>query len=698
MDWFEKIIYSIASFFMLSNMESKPFDNANDPAGPDASPEEKVIIAEQQKKAEIKKEVRKSDEKQKLVVDGAKLQCTLCSNPQGILKVTYDTPAIQGKQAATVVDKGKPNVLFPGTCSKSFNSSSACASVIQLDKWQHTGSFKIQNESPLLLKSTIKCLYGGVDIKITDSGQRNNFAYDLPAQIAEEDPEEKIAIAISVFFDGTGNNKNNTEARLEYDKKMRRKPYNDKVWPYDATKAGYYEASSNKKDDSYENDLSNVARLFKYYEEDTTHAANRRGAVYVEGIGTIDYKSDNLFPGVALGEGSTGILAKVEKGCQQTAEKINAINLKGKRITKLTIDVFGFSRGAAAARNFIYEINKPGKPAYTGYYNTGYAVSGSYEVAAEPANGALGKYLKKYGVEFEMLEIRFAGLFDTVSSHGTNKSNDVADLRLNAVSHAKSSLHLVAADEHRENFPLIQIQSAGSKGLTKYLPGAHSDIGGCYVDHAVERVDELIVGSEEVLQAGKKQLIEQGWYLDRELEMHDIIGKLSGTRNLSNMYSFIALHVMRNHASRKPVYLRFKEDLAKEFEIRGDFLNTVYKRLNAALFNNAAALEFYTGNELDEQIKIARPGFKSKTFDTTPILSGPQGYSTSVVPKMQAPIPLPLNPDAFADYPVLKQRIEDHYMLLELRNKYLHWSANYDGIGMDPNIQSGKRRRINYTG
>ncbi|WP_018344293.1 PAAR-like protein [Cytophaga aurantiaca] len=692
MGWFEKILSSIVSLLMFSDTKTKPVGNAYAPAGPDALSEEKAIVAEQAKKVEAKKEARKSDQKQKLVVDGAKLQCKLCSNQQGLLKVTYDTPSIQGKLAATVKDKGKPNLLFAGTCSKSFNSSSACASVIQLDKWQNTGSLKIQNESPLLYKSTIKCLYGGVDIKITDSGQRNNFAYDLPTQV-EEDIEEKVSIAISVFFDGTGNNKNNTEARLEYDKKMRHKPYNDKVWPYDATKASYYEASSNKTNDSYENDLSNVARLFKYYEEDTTHATNRRGSVYVEGIGTLDYKSDDIFPGAALGEGKTGILAKVERGCKQAAEKINSINLKGKKIPKLTIDVFGFSRGAAAARNFIYEINKPGKPAYTCYYNTGYGVTGSYEVAAEPANGALGKYMQKYGIEFEILEIRFAGLFDTVSSHGTNKSNDVTDLHLTAVSLSKSSLHLVAADEHRENFPLIQIQSAGIKGVTKYLPGAHSDIGGCYVDNATEYVDELVVGDEDKLKAGKKQLIEQGWYLHSELEVHNVVGKLSGTRNLSNMYSFIALHVMRNHASQKPVYLRFKEDFKTKFEIKGDFLNKVSTRLNSA-----TALEFYTRDELDRQIKVARPDFKPKTFDTTPMRSGSQGYSTSVSPRIQPTIRMPMNAEEFNDHPVLKQRIEDHYMLVELRNKYLHWSANYDGIGMDPSIQSGKRRRVNYPG
>jgi len=109
----------------------------------------------------------------KLVIDGAKLQCILCTNPQGTLKVNFDTPTTQDKKTATVKEKNSQSLVFMGNCKKSPNSASPCKAVMQLGEWKDTGTLKIQNEAPLLLKSTIPCNYGGVSIKITDCGQVN---------------------------------------------------------------------------------------------------------------------------------------------------------------------------------------------------------------------------------------------------------------------------------------------------------------------------------------------------------------------------------------------------------------------------------------------------------------------------------------------------------------------------------------------
>jgi hypothetical protein len=134
------------------------------------------------------KEERKTEEKAadsfKMVIDGAKLQCTLCTNPVGDLKVNFDTPTIQNKKTATVKEKDMRSLIFKGNCNKSPQSSSPCASVMQLGSWKNVGTSKIQEQFPLLLKSTIKCNYGGVDIKITDSGQLSE-PEDI-ALIAEE--------------------------------------------------------------------------------------------------------------------------------------------------------------------------------------------------------------------------------------------------------------------------------------------------------------------------------------------------------------------------------------------------------------------------------------------------------------------------------------------------------------------------------
>ncbi|MBV6881791.1 PAAR-like protein [Epilithonimonas ginsengisoli] len=126
----------------------------------------------EQKRAE-RNEQEKTEDSLKLVISTATLECILCTNPFGTLIVNYDTPTIQQKKTATVKEKGSQSLVFMGNCKKSPQSASPCASVMQLDEWRDFGTSKSQNEIVLLQKSTIKCNYGNVDIRITDSGQIN---------------------------------------------------------------------------------------------------------------------------------------------------------------------------------------------------------------------------------------------------------------------------------------------------------------------------------------------------------------------------------------------------------------------------------------------------------------------------------------------------------------------------------------------
>jgi Domain of unknown function (DUF4280) len=124
------------------------------------------------------KEKEKAEEDQQLVIDMAVLECKLCTNPVGMLKVNYDTPTIQGKKTATVKEKDSKSLIFMGTCIKSPYQASPCASVMQLGEWQDVGTILVQDQKPLLKKSTIMCNYGGSKIAITKSGQIN-----VPSQI-----------------------------------------------------------------------------------------------------------------------------------------------------------------------------------------------------------------------------------------------------------------------------------------------------------------------------------------------------------------------------------------------------------------------------------------------------------------------------------------------------------------------------------
>ncbi len=214
--------------------------------------------------------------------------------------------------------------------------------------------------------------------------------------------------------------------------------FNPLTWDWSTEKAG--------SDNSFSNDYTNVARMWTCCTEDYK--------VYVEGMGTEDNLKDSQ-DGFAFGSGRTGIRSRVRLGCEKLAEKILIVKRKDKKkvLTQVTIDVSGFSRGAASARNFVYEVNRKGtyKPknveVFDGYYPT--SSSGSEMGAAPmkkyktvlgdedgiiidesvlvdgmlPRMGHLGYCLAK-SKEFSFEEIndltivvRFLGIYETVSSY-----------------------------------------------------------------------------------------------------------------------------------------------------------------------------------------------------------------------------------------------------------------------------------------
>ncbi len=108
------------------------------------------------------------------VCHGAKIECQLCSKPEGQLVVTSNQVKIQDKLFATAKDKGKANLLFQGNCKKSPWQASPCIAVISPGEWQNTADLKVQDAPALLEDSTIMCMYGGIPIKITDHLQVNS--------------------------------------------------------------------------------------------------------------------------------------------------------------------------------------------------------------------------------------------------------------------------------------------------------------------------------------------------------------------------------------------------------------------------------------------------------------------------------------------------------------------------------------------
>ena len=486
-----------------------------------------------------------------------------------------------------------------------------------------------------------------------------------------------IDIRIGVFIDGTMNNRTNTNARLGT--------------------AGDKGKKANEKyggNDSYQNDWSNVARLETAYAEDLNKYISK---VYIEGIGTDDFDRDSSYftkgAGGAFGAGSTGIIAKVLKGCEKAVEKIQKIKQmnKNSKIYCIYLDAFGFRRGAAAARNFVYEVTKDKYPAKEVWVDTdsdGYtdekekrdAHDKKTELEVLPKYGHLGLKLTQAGIDVAVTKVKvgFVGLYDTVSSYDpdTNGSfknfeNDVTELNLNAISKAQKIFHLVAADEHRVNFMLTSVNAAGGSEYT--LPGVHCDIGGAYVHNTPDNVQLLdfdnIIGDgydddewDKVLNNDLNNLIHQGWYTEEEVvrpnKWHETYGN---RKQISNRYSFIPLHIMGENADKFQKGTINFSILDEKFIIQDGKGNKTYpldltlvkKRLDDYIAGKKPKMEYYTVAQIEQMRKK-------------------------------------LNLKNASEVASFNLKVEDHNMLLVLRNKYFHWSAKYGGtdeVGLQPNFE-----------
>lgn len=459
---------------------------------------------------------------------------------------------------------------------------------------------------------------------------KDGIVYGEPKQM-KYTTVDGIDIIAGVFFDGTLNNMTNTKNH-----------------------------DTGKNKGSYGNDLSNVARLLAYYKE-----SDKIIKTYTEGMGTTNLDSDDT-TGSGFGAGKTGIPKKVLKGCQQLADRVVAKATK-KKVNTLTIDVFGFSRGAAAARNFIYEVTQSEYTSYQAGTGVRYDMHRQVTTLEKlPKGGELGKLLLAKGVKVTDIIIRFVGLFDTVSSFNKSGfvispdfSNDVQELHLDRLFKAQKVIHFTAENEHRKYFALTRIQSAGNKGIERELPGVHSDIGGSYPDET-EYVDEIMNGGSDVLEKEKSRLIAEGWYSEGQLELHSVLRKLSGTRVLKKNYSYIPLHFMSEFGLKEPVPLPFDQaGVEGEYKLTYTMLHGVKKKLHGYVFGKEPPYKFIYYKQLMANYNAK----KISAFD----------YNKAVAEQKD---------------------------LRLLRNKFLHWSADYDGIGdpFQPNIENGVRKRIPYEG
>ena len=136
----------------------------------------------------------------------------------------------------------------------------------------------------------------------------------------------------------------------------------------------------------------------------------------------------------------------------------------------LRIYVFGFSRGAYAARLFCRLIDYCGVPGNAGSYQEAFRRLQELDASGVATSIADGSYLACPAIEM-------LGVFDTVKMTGIGSGIDISKLP----SKVRSAFHAMSYNERRSIFPLTRF-APGQPGVEEvWFVGSHTDIGGGYV-------------------------------------------------------------------------------------------------------------------------------------------------------------------------------------------------------------------------
>jgi len=424
-----------------------------------------------------------------------------------------------------------------------------------------------------------------------------------------------LLITMGMFFDGTGNNKENIKSGKHKDAFL-----------------------LEKVTISYRNGFSNVARAWPYYQGSVNgelldaptgkvndpimwNDRDNDGGnlnVYIEGIGTNNRRLDDIIRGLAIGTDLvSGIKPRVRFGTKEAAKAImnhDKVKKVIKKVLKIevTFDVFGFSRGAAAARHFIY-LNTKQYPEYSSHNpHSGYT---------EPVYKSYFEYyINQISEQDRKIEVkinwRFAGLYETVSSHGGSFEDDLPELGLDAIQYADSVNQLVAADEYRKNFSLTTTRSVPNATVIT-LPGVHSDIGGGYPEKSEEDIklyeirfsgspllgDTTRTMARNQINEVRNWFVKNGWYegeLDNnsgEIQFREVSdGTPSGSgawvlkgkrTNIGDHYSYIPLKIMTDLARDNGV--EFNKNLYNSYRVYSDaVIGSIYDLFNGKSINLSA--------------------------------------------------------------------------------------------------------------
>jgi hypothetical protein len=258
----------------------------------------------------------------------------------------------------------------------------------------------------------------------------------------------------------------------------------------------YFDGTRNSRDvDMISGSHSNIARLASLSIEDPDNCVYSR---YIQGVGTsfpeigeVNPHPDGAKDGsmgdrriryamllvantVAFIAGNQYLVADNAQSITHAVKNDNLIprwrdqittmlipRIGGPKIDEITLDLFGFSRGATAARSFLNQLLK-----HFGNNDSTFC-----------------------GIP---LRVRFMGLFDTVASVGladayplpVDGHQDWGDQSLLTIPPCvEQCVHMVAAHENRASFPVDSIRAGETytaNCLEIVYPGMHADVGGGY--------------------------------------------------------------------------------------------------------------------------------------------------------------------------------------------------------------------------
>lgn len=348
-----------------------------------------------------------------------------------------------------------------------------------------------------------------------------------PEQRVQATPTREITLTLGIFFDGTGNNAVNTQNML--------KVYTAGHYDLNDPEAGSILAKcarenfgvSGSSATSYTGYYTNIHWLSTLYSHRFTEGCHDvQRAVYIDGIGTDAGKPDSKL-GQGFGISDTGVVAKTDKAVSMLTDSIqDALDAVDKKQTdsasivwSLQFDIFGFSRGAAAARHFANRVQSE-DPAIISAIRK--AMTGV--TLNSPPSG----------------KTRFIGIFDTVAAIGTPvnglnpHSANTGDVKLTLrPGVAEKVFHITAANECRFNFALNSVKPAWPELA---LPGVHSDIGGGYLPVTKEELFLTRPATETVpySQPGEKtQVYRQAMAQLQPLEKSPSLAPLLRTNEIS---------------------------------------------------------------------------------------------------------------------------------------------------------------------